>query len=179
MSNINIRSYMGISPQIDSTAYIDPSSVIIGKVEIGANSSIWCNTVIRGDVSYIKIGKNSNVQDLTMLHVTHENSGRTKETPLTIGENVTIGHNCCLHACTLRNNVFIGMGSTILDNAIIEENVMVGAGSLVPQGKTLESGYLYFGNPVKQVRKLTASEIEHINYSALHYVKIAASHCDS
>lgn len=172
----NIRNYAGVSPEIDNSAYVDDSAVIIGKVFIAENASIWCNSVARGDVSYIKIGKNSNVQDLTMLHVTHSNPGRTEETPLIIGDNVTIGHNCCLHACTLADNVFIGMGTTILDNAYIESNVMVGAGSLVPQGKRLESGYLYFGNPVKQIRKLSESEIDHIAYSAQHYVKIAKSH---
>jgi len=172
----NIRSYAGTSPQIHESAYIDESAVIIGKVIVGANSSIWCNSVARGDVSYIQIGANSNIQDLTMLHVTHNNPGRTKETPLIIGDNVTIGHNCCLHACTLDNNVFIGMGTTILDNVHIKKNVMVGAGSLVPEGKTLESGYLYFGNPVKQVRALTPDEVDHITYSAQHYVKIANQH---
>jgi len=172
----HIRSYAGTSPQIHESAYIDESAVIIGKVIVGANSSIWCNSVARGDVSYIQIGANSNIQDLTMLHVTHNNPGRTKETPLIIGDNVTIGHNCCLHACTLDNNVFIGMGTTILDNVHIKKNVMVGAGSLVPQGKTLESGYLYFGNPVKQVRALTPDEVDHITYSAQHYVKIANQH---
>ena len=172
----NIRNYQGISPQISASAYVDPSAVIIGKVTIGENASIWCNAVARGDVSYIQIGNNSNIQDLTMLHVTHNNPGKTNETPLIIGDNVTVGHNCCLHACTLENHVFVGMGSTILDNAYIEKNVMIGAGSLVPQGKRLESGYLYFGNPIKQIRKLTDAEIAHSDYSAKHYVKIANSY---
>ena len=172
----NIRNYQGISPQISASAYVDPSAVIIGKVTIGENASIWCNAVARGDVSHIQIGNNSNIQDLTMLHVTHSNPGKTNETPLIIGDNVTVGHNCCLHACTLENHVFVGMGSTILDNAYIEKNVMIGAGSLVPQGKRLESGYLYFGNPIKQIRKLTDAEIAHLDYSAKHYVKIANSH---
>lgn len=172
----NIRNYQGISPQISASAYVDPSAVIIGKVTIGENASIWCNAVARGDVSHIQIGNNSNIQDLTMLHVTHNNPGKTNETPLIIGDNVTVGHNCCLHACTLENHVFVGMGSTILDNAYIEKNVMIGAGSLVPQGKRLESGYLYFGNPIKQIRKLTDAEIAHLDYSAKHYVKIANLH---
>ena len=110
------------------------------------------------------------------MDVTHNNPGKTNETPLIIGDNVTVGHNCCLHACTLENHVFVGMGSTILDNAYIEKNVMIGAGSLVPQGKRLESGYLYFGNPIKQIRKLTDAEIAHLDYSAKHYVKIANLH---
>lgn len=175
----NIRAYCGVTPQIASSAFIDPSAVIIGRVTIGNDSSIWCNVVIRGDVAEIKIGDKSNIQDLTMLHVTHHNPGKTTETPLIIGNNVTIGHNCCLHACTLHNNILVGMGTTILDNVIIEDNVMIGAGSLVPQGKHLLSGHLYFGNPVKQIRKLTVAEIEHLEYSAKHYVKIAHNHKNS
>lgn len=172
----NIRQYSGYIPQIDKTAFIDETAVIIGKIFVAENASIWCNAVLRGDVSSISIGKNTNIQDLTMLHVTHDNPGRTKESPMVIGDNVTVGHNCCLHSCTIENNSFIGMGSTIIDNAYIETNVMIGANSFVPQGKRLVSGYLYFGNPVKQIRPLTSEEIEHIQYSADHYVRIANSH---
>jgi carbonic anhydrase/acetyltransferase-like protein (isoleucine patch superfamily) len=169
---MNIRSYMGNHPKIEPSSFIDPSSVIIGNVRIGKNTSIWCNTVVRGDVSHIHIGENTNIQDLTMLHVTHYNPGKSHESPLIIGNNVTVGHNCCLHACTIKDYVLVGMGSTLLDNCIIEENVIIGAGSLVPPNKVLESGYLYFGNPLKKVRALTNDEIEHIKYSALHYVKL-------
>jgi len=175
----NLRPYLGIYPQIDPTAYIDPSAIIIGQVSLGSNSSIWCNAVARGDVAAIKIGKNTNIQDLTMLHVTHYHPEKSAETPLIIGDNVTVGHNCCLHACTLHNNILIGMGSTILDNAVIEDNVMLGAGSVVTQGKRLASGYLYFGNPLRQIRRLTTDEIAHLAYSARHYVKIAANHKNS
>lgn len=171
-----IKTHQGNTPQIDKSAYIDDSAVIIGKVSVGENSSIWCNSVARGDVSHITIGKNTNIQDLTMLHVTHYNEGKTDETPLLIGDNVTVGHSCCLHACTIKNNVLVGMGSTLLDNCIIEENVIIGAGSVVPPNKTLESGYLYFGNPLKQVRPLKPEEIEHIAYSARHYVKVMNSY---
>ena len=172
----NIRNYLKYSPQISPGAYIDPSAVIIGQVTVAAEASIWCNVVARGDVSSISIGKGSNVQDLTMLHVTHRNPGHSLETPLIIGENVTIGHSCCLHACTLQNNILVGMGSIILDRVLIEENVMLGAGSLVPSGKVLRSGFLYFGNPVQQIRALSPAEIEHLDYSAKHYVKIANNH---
>lgn len=174
-----IRKFMGITPQIDSSAYVDDSAVVIGRVSVGQNSSIWCNVVARGDVSDIKIGNNTNVQDLTMLHVTHYKEEHHDEVPLIIGDNVTIGHNCCLHACTIKNNVLVGMGTTVLDNAVIESNVIIGAGSLVPPNKTLESGYLYFGNPLKQVRNLTDAEIEHIAYSAKHYVKTMNDHRSS
>ena len=175
----NIRNYQGISPQISPSAYVDPSAVIIGKVTIGENASIWCNAVARGDVSHIQIGNNSNIQDLTMLHVTHNNPGKTNETPLIIGDNVTVGHNCCLHACTLENHVFVGMGSTILDNAYIEKNVMIGAGTLIPPGKVLESGYLYVGSPAKKVRPLTEKELAFLPYSAQNYVKVSGHYLES
>ncbi|RTL02191.1 MAG: gamma carbonic anhydrase family protein [Proteobacteria bacterium] len=175
----NIRKYLNYTPQIASSAFIDESAVIIGRVKIGENASIWCNAVARGDVADIIIGNNSNIQDLTTLHVTHDNPGKTEETPLIIGNNVTVGHNCCLHACTLHNNILVGMGSTVLDNAVIEDNVMIGAGSLVPPNKHLAGGYLYFGNPVKQIRPLTEAEIAHLAYSAEHYVEIANNHKNS
>jgi len=172
----NIRQLSGVNPKIHENAFVDETAVIIGKVSIDANASIWCNTVLRGDVSTISIGKNTNIQDLTMLHVTHYNKNKTDETPLIIGNNVTVGHSCCLHSCILEDNTFVGMGSTIIDNAYIEKNVMIGANSFVPQNKRLVSGYLYFGNPVKQIRALTPEEIEHIQYSSDHYIKVALMH---
>lgn len=173
---MSIRAYSGTLPLIDSSCFIDESSVIIGRVTIAAGSSIWCNVVIRGDVSMITIGANTNIQDLTMLHVTHYNPNKPPEYPLVIGNNVTIGHNCCIHACTIKNNVLVGMGSTLLDNCTIEPNVFIGAGSLVPPNKVLQSGYLYLGNPVKQIRPLTEEEIKHIQYSADHYFKLMTIH---
>jgi carbonic anhydrase/acetyltransferase-like protein (isoleucine patch superfamily) len=174
-----IRTYQGISPKIHPTSYVDASAVVIGRVTIGANSSIWCNVVARGDVSDIKIGENTNIQDLTMLHVTHYNPGKSEEYPLIIGDNVTVGHNCCLHACTIKDNVLVGMGTTILDNVVVESNVIIGAGSVVPPNKVLQAGYLYFGNPLKQVRPLTDDEIKHITYSAKHYIKVMNMHKES
>ncbi len=172
----DIRTYQGVTPSIDQDCYIDESAVIIGRVTIGKNASIWCNVVARGDVSDITIGDNTNIQDLTMLHVTHYNPGKWDESPLTIGNNVTVGHSCCLHACTIKDNVLVGMGSTVLDDSVIESNVVIGAGSVVPPNKTLESGYLYFGNPLKKVRPLTDDEIKHIQYSADNYVKVSRLH---
>ncbi|MBY0379077.1 MAG: gamma carbonic anhydrase family protein [Burkholderiales bacterium] len=174
----NIRKYKGIAPQIDESCFVDPSAVLIGKITVGKNSSIWCNVVARGDVSYIQIGENTNIQDLTMLHVTHYNPEYSEETPLIIGNNVTVGHSCCLHACTIKNNVLVGMGSSLLDNCLIEDNVLIGAGSLVPPNKVVESGYLYYGSPLKQVRKLTEEELKFLQYSADHYVKVMQSHRD-
>ena len=168
----NIRSFKHHIPQIDSSSYIDSSAIIIGDVLISENVSIWCNAVIRADVNSIIIGKNTNVQDLTTLHVSHKNQEKPKGASLIIGDNVTIGHNCCLHGCKINNNVLIGMGSTILDDVIIESNVIIGAGSLITQGKHLYSGYLYYGNPLKLIRELSVDEINHIQYSANHYIKL-------
>jgi carbonic anhydrase/acetyltransferase-like protein (isoleucine patch superfamily) len=175
----NIRSFRGNLPQLDSSCYVDESAVVIGRVSLGKDSSIWCNAVLRGDVSYIQIGENTNIQDLTMLHVTHYNQEYSQpEQPLIIGNNVTVGHNCCLHACSIGNNVLVGMGTTILDAAVIHDNVFIGAQSLVPPGKVLQSGYLYLGNPVKRVRELTSEEINFLTYSALHYVKLKNTYLD-
>lgn len=171
----NIRKYKNYTPQINN-CYIDPTAVIIGRVTISKNASLWCNVVARGDVSYITIGEDTNIQDLAMLHVTHYNPGITPESPLIIGSGVTVGHSSCLHACTIYDNVLVGMGSTVLDNAIVESDVIIGAGSLVPPNKILKSGYLYLGNPLRQARELTQGEIEHIRYSAKHYVELANSY---
>jgi carbonic anhydrase/acetyltransferase-like protein (isoleucine patch superfamily) len=173
----NIRNIGNHIPKIHKSAFIDDTAVVIGKVSIGELSSLWCNVVARGDVSHIHIGNKTNIQDLTMLHVTHYNPDNdTGDFPLIIGDEVTVGHSCCLHACKIENRVLIGMGSTILDRAIVSSDVIVGAGSLVPPGKILESGYLYLGNPVKQVRKLTTQEIEFLTYSAAHYIHIISLH---
>jgi carbonic anhydrase/acetyltransferase-like protein (isoleucine patch superfamily) len=173
----NIRSIANYTPNIHHTAFIDESAIVIGQVSVGEFSSLWCNVVARGDVSYIKIGNRTNIQDLTMLHVTHYNpNSDTADLPLIIGDEVTVGHSCCLHACTIKNRVLIGMGSTVLDRAMIHSNVILGAGSVVPPGKILESGYLYLGNPAKLIRQLTAAEIEFLQYSAEHYLHIMSLH---
>lgn len=169
----NIRSYLEHHPKIDATCYIDELSVVIGDVILAQNVSVWPFAVIRGDVNFIHIGANSNIQDHAMLHVSHENAAKPNGSPLVIGEDVTIGHHVKLHGCTIGHRVLVGIGSIILDNAIIEDDVMIGAGSLVPPRKRLESGYLYVGSPVQKVRPLTAQEKEFLPYSAKHYVKVA------
>lgn len=169
----NIRNYLDTSPQIDSSCFIDPMCVIIGNVHLEKNVSVWPFAVIRGDVNAIRIGQNSNVQDHAMLHVSHKKADKPEGSPLIIGENVTIGHHVKLHGCTIGHRVLVGIGSIVLDDAIIEDDVMIGAGSLVPPNKRLESGYLYIGSPVKQVRALTEKEKEFLSYSAQHYVKVA------
>ena len=147
--------------------------MVIGDVVLGEHTSVWPCAVIRGDVNHIRIGNRSNVQDLSMLHVSHKSADKPDGSPLLIGEDVTIGHRVVLHGCIIGNRVLVGMGSTILDDAIIEDDVMIGAGSLVPPRKRIESGYLYVGSPVKQVRPLNDEEKKFLVYSAKHYIHIA------
>lgn len=175
----NIRPYLGQHPKIDVTCYIDEMSVVIGEVSLAENVSVWPFAVIRGDVNHIHIGKNSNVQDHAMLHVSHKKADKPEGSPLIIGEDVTIGHHVKLHGCQIGNRVLVGIGTIILDDVIVEDDVMIGAGSLVPPRKTLESGYLYVGSPVQKIRPLTKKEIEFLPYSAKHYVKVANNYLDT
>ena len=172
----NIRPYLDHSPKIDTTCYIDEMSMVIGDVSLAENVSVWPFAVIRGDVNHIHIGKNSNVQDHSMLHVSHKKADKPEGSPLIIGEDVTIGHHVKLHGCTIGNRVLVGIGTIILDDVIVEDDVMIGAGSLVPPNKVLESGYLYVGSPVKKVRPLTEKEIAFLPYSAQNYVKVAGNY---
>jgi carbonic anhydrase/acetyltransferase-like protein (isoleucine patch superfamily) len=170
---MSIRKYKDISPTIGNDCFIDDSAQVIGKVTIGDDSSIWPLVSIRGDVNSISIGKNTNVQDNSVLHATHENFQSPKGGfPLVIGDNVTIGHGVILHGCTIGNNCLVGMGSSVLDGAIVEDNVLIAAGSLVAQNKKVITGYLWMGRPAKPIRKLTEGELSWLEYSAGHYVKL-------
>jgi len=166
-----LRPYQTFFPQLGNRVMIDASSVVIGDVRIADDVGIWPLVAIRGDVNYVEIGSRTNIQDGSVLHVTHKSSYNPEGNPLIIGEEVTIGHKVMLHGCTIGNRVLVGMGSIILDGAVIEDDVMIGAGSLVPQNKRLESGYLYLGSPVKQIRPLKEAEIEGLKYSANNYVR--------
>ena len=172
----NIRPYLDVAPQVDDSCYVDDMSVVIGDVVLAENVSVWPFAVIRGDVNYIHIGKNSNVQDHAMLHVSHKKADKPEGSPLIIGEDVTIGHHVTLHGCSIGNRVLVGINTIVLDDVIIEDDVMIGAGSLVPPRKRLESGYLYVGSPVQKVRPLTDKEKEFLPYSARHYVKVAGNY---
>lgn len=170
---MSIRPYQGKTPIIGSEVFIDESAIIIGDVELGEQCSVWPYAVIRGDVNSIRIGARSNVQDGCVLHVTHKNEESSRAgSPLTIGDDVTIGHKAVLHGCTIGNRVLIGMGSIILDDVEISNDVIIGAGTVVPPGKKLNGGYLYVGNPAKQLRPLIESEKEFLLYSAQQYVKL-------
>jgi len=165
-----IRSYRDKTPTIGQGTYIDETAVVIGDVKLGENCSVWPLTVIRGDINKIRIGDNTNIQDGSVLHVTHPGEYFPEGAELHIGNQVTIGHKALLHGCRIGNQCLIGMGSIITDNAVIEDRVIVGSGSLVPPGKTLASGYLYLGNPVVQKRPLGEREIEYLAYVADHYI---------
>lgn len=167
-----IRPYKNITPKLGDKVFVDPAAVVIGDVEIGDNSSIWPCAVIRGDMHRIRIGARTSVQDGSILHITHAGEFTDEGWPLTIGDDVTIGHSVNLHGCTVGNRVLIGIGSTILDGAVVEDDVVVGAGSLVTPGKVLKSGYLYMGSPCKEVRPLKESERAFFLYSAQNYVKL-------
>ena len=171
-----LRPYLDTMPQVADSTWVDETAMVIGDVQIGEQSSVWMYAVLRGDVNRIRIGNRSNVQDLSMLHVSHRNADKPEGSPLIIGDDVTIGHKVMLHGCTIGNRVLVGMSSTILDDVIIEDDVMIGAASLVPPRKRLESGYLYVGSPVQKIRPLTEKELEFLKYSANHYVKLAANY---
>ena len=171
MSRANIRPFKGILPKIAESAYIDESAVIIGDVSIGQQSSIWCTCVLRGDVNSISVGDRSNIQDGSILHVTHKNPIKHPDGyPLIIGDDVTVAHNVTLHGCTLEDESFVGMSSTVMDGAVVQSRSMVGAGTLVPPGKIIETGWLYIGSPAKKFRQLTESEMNSFAKLADNYV---------
>jgi carbonic anhydrase/acetyltransferase-like protein (isoleucine patch superfamily) len=167
-----VRDFEKHTPKIAAGAYIDEMAVVIGDVEIGEDASVWPGSVIRGDVNSIRIGARTNIQDGSVLHVTHDSEYAPGGFPLSIGEDVTVGHKVILHACTIGNCCLVGMGSTVLDGAVLEDKVMLGANSLVSPGKVLESGYLYLGSPARKARKLKAGELAWLEYSAAHYVAL-------
>lgn len=178
MSSSSIRNYLHYTPVIGKDVMVDDSSVVIGQVTLGDDVSIWPLVVIRGDVNFISIGARSNIQDGSVLHVTHQSEDNPEGNPLIIGEDVTVGHKATLHGCTIGDRVLVGMGSIVLDGAVIENDVVVGAGSLVAPGKKLESGFLYLGSPAKQLRRLTERELDGLRYSANNYVNWKNSYLD-
>ncbi|WP_105265695.1 gamma carbonic anhydrase family protein [Pseudoalteromonas sp. T1lg76] len=169
---MSLQSYKDKSPQVHKSAYIHESAVIVGDVEIAEDASIWPLVAARGDVNYMRIGKRSNIQDGTVLHLTRASASNPEGYPLIIGEDVTVGHKAMLHGCRLGNRILVGMGAIIMDNVIVEDDVIIGGGALVPPNKTLESGYLYVGSPVKQARPLSDEERAFLKVSADNYVRL-------
>ncbi|MGD9843741.1 MAG: gamma carbonic anhydrase family protein [Steroidobacteraceae bacterium] len=169
---MNIRPFRNIQPQIGARTYIDPSAVVIGRVTIGEDVSVWPCTAIRGDVNTIHIGARTNIQDGSILHVCSPYPENPAGLPLIIGEDVTVGHGVILHACTVGNFSLIGMGATVLDGATLEDHVFIGAGALVTPGKRLAARGLYMGSPARRVRELTEQELVELHESAAHYVEL-------
>ncbi len=167
-----LRPYKEISPQLGANVYIDEAAVLVGDIILDEDANVWPMVAARGDVNHIRIGKRTSVQDGTVLHVTRKTPNKPLGHPLIIGDDVTIGHKAMLHGCEIGNRVLVGMGAIILDGAMIEDDVIIGAGSLVPPNKTLKSGYLYVGSPAKQARPLTEAEMQFLPESANNYVRL-------
>lgn len=162
-----IRAFRGILPTIATSAFIEETASVIGDVEIGSESSVWFNAVVRGDVHYIRIGHRTNVQDLCLLHVTNDTF------PLTLGDDITVGHHAVLHGCTIKDRVLIGMGAVIMDGAVIEEDCIIGAGALVTERMHVPTKSLILGTPARVRRSLTDDELRWIKESALNYIRYA------
>ncbi len=169
----DIRPFDGKTPRIARDAWVDEQAVIIGDVEIGAGASIWPRTVVGGDIHFIRIGARTNIQDGSVLHVTHDSQFNPGGHPLVVGEDVTVGHNVTLHGCEIGHHCLIGMGAVVMDGAVIEPRVILAAGSLVPGGKRLDQGSLWRGSPARRVRELTKQELAFLDYSAKNYVRLA------
>ncbi len=168
----SVRRFNGHTPSLGQGVYVDPAATVIGNVSLGDDCSVWPGAVIRGDMHAIRIGARTSVQDGSVLHITHASNYNPGGWPLRIGDEVTIGHNVTLHGCTLGNRILVGIGSTVMDGAVVEDLVVIGAGSLVPPGKHLTSGFLYIGSPCKQARPLSEAELAYFSYTATNYVNL-------
>ena len=167
-----IRPYQGVEPTLGARVYVDPQAAVIGRITLGEDVSIWPMAVLRGDVNTIRLGDRSNVQDGCVLHVTHDGPFSPGGLPLLVGDDVTVGHRAVLHACTLGSRILVGMGAIVLDGAIVEDEVIIGAGAVVPPRKRLPARTLWVGNPARQLRALSARELEQFTYLSRHYVRI-------
>ena len=177
-----IIKYKGLVPKIHPSVFLAGNTVISGDVKIGENSGIWFGTVIRGDVSTVRIGKNTNIQDNSVVHVTraHHKQNKTGDAggPVVIGDNVTIGHSCIIHACIIEDEAFIGMGSVLMDLARVEKQGMLAAGSVLTPGKVVKSGQLWAGVPAKYFRDMTKEELDYIKISADNYAELAREYLE-
>ena len=169
---MTIKAYKGTLPVLGKNVFVDPTALVIGKVELGDDVSIWPFAVVRGDVNFVRIGARSNVQDGSVLHISRPHPGNDAGWPLIIGEDVVIGHKVALHGCRIANRVLVGIGAIVLDDVEVADDVIIGAGSVVSPGKRLESGFLYVGNPARRSRALRPAEIARIPTMARHYVAL-------
>lgn len=168
-----VRPYLHHVPTLGARVYVDPASVVIGDVVLGEDTSVWPMVAIRGDVNFVRIGDRTNLQDGTIVHVSHDGPhAKLGGFATRIGSDVTIGHKAIIHACTIEDAVLIGMGAIVLDGAVVRKHALVGAGALVPPGKVVGEGEMWLGSPAKFARKLSDAEIEALYYSAQHYVRL-------
>lgn len=173
---MSVRPFESHIPQIAESVFIDESAQVIGQVVLSEGCSVWPGVILRGDTNWIKVGSYTNIQDGTVIHGNHDSPRAPGGDPTEIGSQVVIGHRAMLHACTVQDAVLIGMSATILDRVVIESEVLIAAGSLVPPGLRCESGFLYMGAPAKKIRPLTQAEVDHIYYSAKYYYKLGQRH---
>jgi len=171
-----IENYRDFSPRIGREVFIHATATVIGDVELADQVSLWPNVVVRGDVNSIRIGPRCNIQDGSILHVTHRRASDPDGASLVLGREVSIGHGVILHGCTIHDECLVGMGSLVMDKAVLEPRVLLGAGSLVPEGRVLQSGWLYLGRPAQPIRPLSPEELEYFSYLAGNYVKLAADY---
>lgn len=173
---MSVRKFEQTVPQLAASAYVDDTALVIGDVTLEADVSLWPKVVARGDVNSIHVGARSNIQDGTILHVSHDSEFAPGGFALHIGADITVGHQAILHGCTVEDRCLIGMAATVMDGAVIQSGAIVGAGSLVPPGRTLEGGYLWVGSPARKVRPLRPEEEDFLDYSAAHYVELKNRH---
>ncbi|MEZ5544971.1 MAG: gamma carbonic anhydrase family protein [Lysobacteraceae bacterium] len=177
---MNLRPYLGKLPDLGPRVYVDPAAAVIGDVVLAEDVSIWPMTVVRGDVNFVRIGARTNIQDGSVVHVSHDGPhSRLGGFATVIGADCTIGHKAVIHACTIENEVLIGMGAIVMDGAVVKKHAFVGAGALVSPGKVVGEGELWLGNPAKFVRRLSEEQIEGIRYSAQHYVRMKDRYLDA
>lgn len=167
-----LRPFLDKSPVLGQRVYVDPACTVIGDVVLGDDVSVWPGTVIRGDVNHVRVGARTNVQDGSIIHVSHASPYNKGGYPTLIGAGVTVGHGCIIHACSIGDYCLIGMGACVLDGAVIEDEAFIGAGAVVGPGKRVARGELWVGNPARPVRTLDAQAIEGLHYSADHYVRL-------
>jgi len=171
-----VQAFEQHRPRLGKRVYVADQALVLGQVSLADDVSVWPMTVLRGDVHRIDIGARSNIQDSSVLHVSHDSDYNPGGFALSVGEDVTVGHRVILHGCTVGDRCLIGMGAVVMDGAVIEDDVVLGAGSLVTQGKTLEGGYLWVGSPVRRLRKLSDKQKAGLLYSAQHYVRLKDRH---
>lgn len=169
---LHLRPHLGVAPTLGERVYVDPQACVIGRVTIGDDASVWPMAVMRGDVHWIHVGTRTSVQDGAVLHVTHDGPYAPGGLPLEVGADVTIGHRAVLHGCTVGDRCLIGIGAIILDGAVVESEVVIAAGTVVPPRKRLTARTIWVGNPARPLRALTAAELAQFVYLATHYVHI-------